>query len=443
MAQNFHPKTLFHLVPANDPAHKALLHPDNRSFVSRSDDKRREPGLEVGFHVPSKSRGHVITRLGRDADLILNQSTPKNPMSAVHVAFEVNAATCHVLLSVRSKRPSSVNLELPAASEKAHGESITGDSVIIYGQTYLISIASYEFILVWRTMSATVADNINSLKTLTMQGFQSSQQLAQNMRSRDRPTDVDVSEAQSWHITRLNTARLPHFRDVEQLRTIKASGAFGNVFKAVDRSTGHNFAIKVVNLAAYINADIETARALLHKEIKFMERFKHEHIIELLGYQRFDTPHPEIFMPLRDGTLGSLVKSHNSHVPLNRESVSLAVLEQMLGALDYLANANIVHRDIKPDNILYSNLGNGYYHFQLANFGLANYRSIAQTFCGTGYFQAPEFWPYKSNVIAGQSPKMDIWSLFATIVAFHSAFTEFPPATGDYLVVLGILRKKG
>jgi serine/threonine protein kinase len=111
----------------------------------------------------------------------------------------------------------------------------------------------------------------------------------------------------------------------------------------------------------------------------------------------------------------------------------------MLGALDYLAGEDIIHRDLKPDNILFSHSG-GSYLFQLADFGLSNYFSLAKTVCGTGYYQAPEFWPNVSGVRARQSPKADIWSLFATIYAVSSRFKTFPPTTSDYCIVLDALK---
>ncbi len=163
------------------------------------------------------------------------------------------------------------------------------------------------------------------------------------------------------------------------------------------------------------------------------------HIIEYLGHQHFDTLHPEIFMPLRKGTLTSLVKTEPipDYAKFCRE-----VLRQMLSALDYLASKKLVHRDVKPDNILYSILpGDRGYQFQLADFGLAHHHSLATTVCGTGYYQAPELWPDKSKVYAPQSHKMDVWSLYATMVAIDSGF-KYLPRTADYSVVLKALEEK-
>lgn len=268
MATN--PQTLFHLVPLNQVAHDALLHPDNKRFVSQSCERA---GLEIGHHVPSIPQGHVIARLGRDADLILRESTRQHPISAVHVAFEINPATHLVLLSVRSKRVSSVSFRVLRGTEEVSEEKeIIGDGVMLYGQNYRISIGSYRFELIWRTISDDNA-NIETLKALAIQGFQTSMQKLQNVRSRDRPTEFDDSEYLSWHVTRLKTANSANFEDIEQLREEIGSGAFGTVYKAVDRTSGHLFAIKVIDLKTH--GDMDVARALIHREIKVMEQLKH------------------------------------------------------------------------------------------------------------------------------------------------------------------------
>jgi serine/threonine protein kinase len=145
-------------------------------------------------------------------------------------------------------------------------------------------------------------------------------------------------------------------------------------------------------------------------------------------------------MPIHTGSLTSLAQSPLANLDSN--SLCLAFLEQILSALDYLANENLVHRDLKPDNILYSNLSEDRYLFQLADFGLAQYYSLATTLCGTGYYQAPELRLPTLGVKVSQSHKLDIWSLYATTVAVHTRFKEFPPATLEYEVVLDVLKAK-
>lgn len=260
-----HPQTLFHLVPSNQIAREALIEEANKRFVSNS---RLGPlGLEVGYHVPSTPSGTVITRLGRggdQSDLILRRQSLAHPMSRHHVAFEVNPDTRLVILSVRSKRVSSVKFAVRDGIEK---ELVTGDGVIFYGQDYDISIALYRFELHWLNGS------IDSLKDLVVQGYEASLDLLEGVRSSQRPTGRDISEALSWHVTRLHTAKDSLFKDIPERRLIKGKGAFGAVYEATDQESGHLFAIKVVTLEAYPNPDV--ARTLIHREIKTMEKLKH------------------------------------------------------------------------------------------------------------------------------------------------------------------------
>ena len=117
--------TLLHLVPDNSFAYDALNHRDNRRFVSTACDGNA--GLEVGYHVPSIPGAHIITSLGRKGNLILPESPRGNPMSGIHVAFEFNPATKLIVLSVRSKRPSSVDFQPQRKENNDSPETIIGD----------------------------------------------------------------------------------------------------------------------------------------------------------------------------------------------------------------------------------------------------------------------------------------------------------------------------
>ena len=135
-------------------------------------------------------------------------------------------------------------------------------------------------------------------------------------------------------------------------------------------------------------------------------------------------------MPLRLGSLRSIAKPEHRDVGLTDDKLCVLVLEQMLSALDYLASERMCHRDVKPENIIYywvksaESPGEKVYTFQLADFGLVNHQQQARTECGTAFYRAPESYPAFSTF--AQSPKMDVWSLFATIADIHSRFA-FPP----------------
>lgn len=97
---------------------------------------------------------------------------------------------------------------------------------------------------------------------------------------------------------------------------------------------------------------------------------------------------------------------------MRNPALAETLLHHVLQALDYLACKGIVHRDVKPQNILYTTSPAGAFKYQLADFGLANIVGDAQTRVGSGIYMAPEL---DNEPRAAQSSKMDVWSLFVTL----------------------------
>lgn len=116
-------------------------------------------------------------------------------------------------------------------------------------------------------------------------------------------------------------------------------------------------------------------------------------------------------MALNDGSIDDLCSWQPRPLGLAKN-----VLIQMLRALAYLESMSLIHRDVKPDNILYSYQYDGSLQFYLADFGLANWVDDSFTRCGTGLFWAPEI----SSGLE-YTAKVDVWSLFITYLWLANA----------------------
>ncbi|XP_065900703.1 uncharacterized protein [Dysidea avara] len=110
--------------------------------------------------------------------------------------------------------------------------------------------------------------------------------------------------------------------------------------------------------------------------------------------------------------MGSLRKFLSNHGPLN-ENLTRRYTRQLLEGVKYLHSRNIVHRDIKGDNVLRDSKGN----IKIADFGTSKHlqtihfsEAKANTFTGTWHWMAPEV--FKCQPI---NTKSDIWSVGCTV----------------------------
>ena len=101
-----------------------------------------------------------------------------------------------------------------------------------------------------------------------------------------------------------------------------------------------------------------------------------------------------------EGNLKALVEGTGSH---DQFALSNIVLRQMLLALQCIASHNIIHRNVKPKNILWTYDAEGDYHFYLSDFGLSEDQALAREAVGTEPFMAPEVYHRQR-----QTSKVDI-----------------------------------
>lgn len=117
--------------------------------------------------------------------------------------------------------------------------------------------------------------------------------------------------------------------------------------------------------------------------------------------------------------LGSLRDTHID------DHEGLALLCQCLDALTSVHSQNIVHRDIKPDNILVQSRHP--LHIKLSDFGLSKATASLRTACGTHQYAAPEIYPPRRA--ANYTEACDIWSL--GVVVFEFVYGPLPEFRGE------------
>ena len=160
-----------------------------------------------------------------------------------------------------------------------------------------------------------------------------------------------------------------------ELIEIVGTGGMAIVYRALDQKTGREVAVKL--LRPEFERDEEFVRRFSH-EAKAAAQVAHENIVNMLDVG-FDGV-PYIVMEfVRGQTLKDLIRSVGS-IP-QRQAVAMAL--RILAALDHAHRNNIVHRDIKPQNILVDENG----MIKVADFGIARLTtSTTMTATGDGSF---------------------------------------------------------
>jgi serine/threonine protein kinase len=196
------------------------------------------------------------------------------------------------------------------------------------------------------------------------------------------------------------------------------SGAFGHVYKLRSLITDELFAVKTLGSAF----DDQKTMLAFQSEIKVAQSIVNENVIKYY-YAHDGNVHkelsPYIIMEYADGgTLKKLISNQRSNgVQFSNEEM-LMMFNQLIGGMKAV-NENLIHRDIKPDNILISNNV-----LKISDFGLSKIihdKTRLSTFKGFGHlmYMAPEGWLVEKN-----TTQMDIYSM--GIVFYELATLNYP-----------------
>jgi len=197
-----------------------------------------------------------------------------------------------------------------------------------------------------------------------------------------------------------------------ELRTIIASGGMGTVYTALDTKLQREVALKMMKLE--MAADPQVMQGF-YREAQAAASLNHTNIIHIYSFDEFNGQ-PYLVMELaNNGSLDSRIEQE-TRVP---ERDVLDVGTKMASALGAALRHNLLHRDLKPGNILYNAEGEP----KLIDFGLTRAAEVDDAYeehiWGTIYYVAPEKIERKSEDFHS-----DMYSLGGTL--YHALTGRAP-----------------
>nr|XP_045009426.1 serine/threonine-protein kinase TBK1 isoform X2 [Jaculus jaculus] len=210
------------------------------------------------------------------------------------------------------------------------------------------------------------------------------------------------------------------------LSDILGQGATANVFRGRHKKTGDLFAIKVFNNISFLRpVDVQM------REFEVLKKLNHKNIVKLFAIEEETTTRHKVlimeFCPC--GSLYTVLEEPSNAYGLP-ESEFLIVLRDVVGGMNHLRENGIVHRDIKPGNIMRVIGEDGQSVYKLTDFGAARELEDDEQFVslyGTEEYLHPDM--YERAVLRKDHQKkygatVDLWSIGVTF--YHAATGSLP-----------------
>ena len=196
-------------------------------------------------------------------------------------------------------------------------------------------------------------------------------------------------------------------------------GGMGKVYLAKDKRFGKQVVVKVPTM----EAGDKDFKDRFMREIASLATLEHPHIVTTVDWGEIEGIPFLVLRYLGGGSLRDrITDSQGFYKPMPLEGLK-QWLPQIASALDFIHTKNWVHRDLKPDNILFDEAGNPY----LADFGIAKalegapmgVKTTMGAFIGTPQYMAPEM-----HLGKGIGPRADQFGL--TVLVYEALAGKIP-----------------
>lgn len=220
-----------------------------------------------------------------------------------------------------------------------------------------------------------------------------------------------------------------------RIESVIGQGSAGTVYKAIQELIGREVAIKVLH--DYLVSDQEFIKRFT-QEAKASSRLSHPNIITIYDFGVIPKGgRPYIAMDLLRGTPLSDIVAEQNHLPLDE---AMPIFKQVCGALGEAHRQGVVHRDVKPENIVLVERSGQRYFPIVVDFGIARLvqeeSDVARitrtgTVCGSPTYMSPE--QCTSSKVDHRS---DIYSL--GIVIYETLTGEVPFMSDELVKVMAM-----
>ncbi|XP_034264507.1 cyclin-dependent kinase 3 isoform X2 [Pantherophis guttatus] len=208
--------------------------------------------------------------------------------------------------------------------------------------------------------------------------------------------------------------KMDTFQDVFQKVEKIGEGTYGVVYKARNKQTGQLVALKKIRL----DSETEGVPSTAIREISLLKELKHPNIVRLLDVVHNQKKLYLVFEYLNQDLKKYMDSSRTGELPL---SLVKSYLYQLLQGVSFCHSHRVIHRDLKPQNLLINEMG----AIKLADFGLARAFGVPLR---TYTHEVVTLWYRAPEILLGckyYSTAVDIWSIgciFAEMVTRKALF---------------------